>query len=289
MRCLVIGASSYIAKNFIQKYHKQFKITALSRNEELASYFDLTNEQFQDFDVLINFTAIVHQKNPDQDLSHTINTELPIFLAIKAKEAGITQFIQMSTIAVYASSLTQIDQNSETLPSTLYGQTKLQADQQLSSMQSHNFNVVIIRPPIVYGEGAPGNMFALVSLLKKGFPLPFLYKKNKRSILYVENLTTALSLVIEKYAKGLFLLCDEDSPSLAILCIEINHQLKCNTKLFSIPSLLVNFLIHFKQLPFYKLYGNLVLDDSHAQKQLGKYNITPLQAALAKTLKRDLC
>ena len=289
MRCLVIGASSYIAKTFIQKYQEQFTITALSRNKDLKSYFDLTNQDFKEYDVLINFTAIVHQKNPDKTLARLINTQLPIFLAKKAKEAGITQFIQMSTIAVYATGLTKIDQNSETLPSTLYGQTKLEADQELSTMQSSNFNIVIMRPPIVYGKSAPGNMASLILLLQKGVPLPFLYTKNQRAILYVENLTTALSLAIEKHVNGLFLLSDTYAPSLARLCTEINHHQKKSTKLFSLPILFISILIYFKQLPFYKIYDNLILDDSYTQQQLGQYNTVPFNIAISRTMKRGLC
>ena len=285
MKCLVVGASSYIAKAFIKKYETQCSITALTRNDRLHSYFDLTDEQFQGFDLLINFTAIVHQKKPDLESSHTINTELAIFLAKKAKKAGITHFIQMSTIAVYSPSSTHINESTQTLPTTVYGQTKLKADVQLSAMRSSTFKIAIIRPPVVYGPDAPGNMHALISLIQKGIPLPFLYTKNHRAILYIDNLTNALFQIMLLQADGIFILRDELSPSLATLSTTINQHLQKECKLFTPPTLLIKFLIRFKKLPFFKLYGDLELDDSFAYQKIGRYSTISLNEALEKTIK----
>ncbi len=289
MNCLIIGASSYIAQAFIKRYEEQLTITTVSRNDQMQSYFDLTDKEFEGFDVLLNFAAIVHQNSPDPDLAYKINTQLPIFLATKAKEAGIKQFVQMSTIAVYNPMITSIDQASKTLPSTIYGKTKLEADKQLVTMQNHNFIVSIIRPPIVYGYDAPGNMYSLISLLQRGVPLPFLYKNNQRAILYIDNLTTALYEIVLQRADGIFILRDEHSPSLATLCSEINQQLQKQCILFTPPTFLIKFLIPFKKLPFYKLYDDLRLDDTFAQQSIGKYSKITLTDALEKTIKGELC
>ena len=289
MNCLIIGASSYIAQAFIKHYKEQITITAISRNNQLKSYFDLTDEEFIGYDVLINFAAIVHQIKPDAKLAYTINTELPIFLATKAKDAGMKQFVQMSTIAVYNPKATYIDQTSKTNPATVYGKTKLAADSQLIEMQNSDFTVSIIRPPIVYGYDAPGNMHSLISLLQRGIPLPFLYKNNQRAILYIDNLTTALYQVMLQQADGVFILRDEYSPSLSTLCTEINQQLQKQCILFTPPTFLIKLLIRFKQLPFYKLYGDLRLDDSFTQQRIGKYSKTTLTDALEKTIKGALC
>ena len=290
MNCLVIGASSYIAKAFTKRFKEQLTITALKRDKKLKNYFDLTDEQFEGFDVLINFTAIVHQKNPDFSLAHMTNTELPFFLAQKAKRAGIKQFIQMSTIAVYNPNLIHISPASPTFPATIYGKTKLEADQKLMTLQTNEFKVALIRPPIVYGYESPGNMHSLISLINRGLPLPFLYIKNQRSILYIDNLTTALYQIIVQQVEGTFILRDKLSPSLGTLCQEINQQLHQKSTLFTPPTFLIKLLTRWKQLPFYKLYGDLILDDSLTQEKIGEYSKISLAKALKKTIhKETLC
>ena len=155
MNVLVVGANSYIAKAFIQKWHTRFSFKELSRNAAMTDYFDLTPEYFTEIDVVVNFAAIVHQKSPDAALAAKINTELPLFMATMAKQAGVKQFIQLSTIAVYGSYVNTIDSKSVVNPDTLYGKTKALADTRLGKMSDNTFAVTIVRPPIVYGNNAP--------------------------------------------------------------------------------------------------------------------------------------
>jgi hypothetical protein len=92
-----------------------------------------------------------------------------------------------------------------------------------------------------------------------------------------------------QHLDGIFILRDEHSPSLATLCTEINQQLHKKSTLFPPPAFLIKFLIRFKGLPFYKLYGDLILDDSFSRQRLGKYNKISLTDALEKTIKGELC
>lgn len=284
MNVLVVGANSYIAKAFIRMYQKTFNLTLLRRSTSLPGYFDLLPEHFADSDVVINFAAIVHQKSPEKALSKRINTELPVFLAKVAKQAGVKQFIQLSTIAVYGSYATSIGGRSPLNPDTVYGQTKAAADQALENLSDATFTVAIVRPPIVYGKGAPGNMQSLVRLIKKIPLLPFAYSGNCRSMLYIDNLLEALSLIIAKRAGGIFLVRDEEMPSLGRLCLTIKKELDARTRFFSLPAIVIVSLVHFKKLPFYKLYGDLKIDDSETRNRLGNYATVPLEAALAETV-----
>ena len=289
MRCLVIGGSSYIAQAFIRCYQERVEITSLHRNSNLKNYFDLTETHFRTYDAVINFAAIVHQKNPDLQESQKINTQLPLFLAQKAKEAGVGQFIQLSTVAVYSPLSISITSETATDPNSIYGKSKLSADEGLLAMQCDDFKVSIVRPPVVYGPDAPGNMQALIGLIQKGWPLPFLYQENQRSVLYIENLTSALYRIIAQQKAGIFLLCDEEQPSLAALSTNIKKVSRAKTLLFTPPGILIRWLVRFQKLPFYKLYGDLTVDDQFAQKQLGHYQKYTLQTALQKTIGGQWC
>ena len=289
MKCLIIGGSSYIAQAFMRCYQERVEITSLTRSSELQSYFDLTETHFKRYDAVINFAAIVHQKDPDLHQSQKINTDLPLFLAQKAKEAGIRQFIQLSTIAVYSPLSTSITSKTATKPHSIYGKSKLAADEGLLAMQSDDFKVSIVRPPVIYGPNAPGNMQALIRLIQKGWPLPFLYKKNQRTILYIENLTSALYMMMTQQKAGIFLLRDEEQPSLATLTQNIKEVSDVKTLLFTPPKILITWLVRFQQLPFYKLYGDLTIDDQFAQQQLGHYQKSTLHTALDKTMGGQWC
>lgn len=284
MNVLIVGSNSYIAKAFIRTYQTAFNLTLLRRSASLPSYFDLLPEHFADIDVVINFAAIVHQKSPDRVLSGRINTQLPVFLANMAKQTGVKQFIQLSTIAVYGSYAVSIGSKTPLNPDTVYGQTKAAADQALENLADEMFTVAIVRPPIVYGKGAPGNMQSLVRLIRKMPLLPFAYSGNRRSVLYIDNLLEALSLIIAKRAGGIFLVRDKEMPSLERLCLAINKELDTRIRFFSLPAVLIAWLTHFKQLPLYKLYDDLKIDDSETRKRLGDYATVSLEAALAETV-----
>ena len=289
MKCLVIGGSSYIAQAFIRCNQDEIQITALSRNNSLKSYFDLINSDFTGYDVIINFAAIVHKKNPNLQESLRINTELPLFLAQKAKEAGIKQFIQLSTIGVYSPQCASITSNTPTDSQSIYGKSKLAGDEGLLKMQDADFIVSIVRPPVIYGPDAPGNMRALIKLIQKGIPLPFNYDNNQRAILYIENLTSALRIITMKQKDGIFILCDAQQPSLANLAKNIKKINNSKSLLFTPPMFLIKWLIKFKSFPFYKLYGDLVIDDQFAQKSLGLYQKNSLENALKKTIGGQWC
>lgn len=83
-----------------------------------------------------------------------------------------------------------------------YGESKLESEEILKKMETENFIVAIIRPPMVYGKGVKGNM---EKLIKFSPILPFKYDKNKRSLVNIDNLLYLTYLVINKQAKGIFI------------------------------------------------------------------------------------
>jgi nucleoside-diphosphate-sugar epimerase len=284
MRVLLIGANSYIAKAFIRFCSGRFEITALSRGPDLPSYFDLNGSFFAGVDVVVNFAAIVHKRHPGSLESKRINAELPVYLASLAKHAGVSHFIQFSTIAVYGR-CSHIDMQTPTHPETVYGRSKLEGDEGVRRFGDAGFTVSIVRPPVVYGPNAPGNMQALQKLLSLGIPLPFAYGKNSRSILYVGNLAEALARIIERRCGGVFLLRDRHMPSLAQIAGALRSGSGVHTPFFPLPRWLAGLLCSLKRAPFERLYGDLVIDDSYSLQTLGEYAATGSVSALQSMAK----
>jgi UDP-glucose 4-epimerase len=286
MKVLLIGGNSYIAKKLLASKPSGLAFTPLCRGEGVNDYFDLQPEDFKGYDAVVNFAAIVHRKHPEPEETKRVNTELPVYLARLAKTSGVGQFVQMSTVAVYGSAAVSIDAATPTAPDTAYGRSKLEADRALENMANEHFRVALVRPPMVYGCRAPGNMNALVRLINSGFPLPFAYEGNRRSLLYVGHLATALSRIIDGRHHGTFLLRDAEMPSLQRIASLIAADRCGRSRFFALPEGLVRWLVSFRRLPFRKLYGDLLIDDSESIAVLGPYATLPLETCFKRTLEK---
>ncbi len=281
MKILILGGNSYIAKQFIMYYHDKCRFTIIKRNENLKDYFELSLEDFVGFDVVINFTAIVHQKKADEYMHEKYNFLLVKHLANLAKEAKTPHFIQFSTIAVYGN-IANININSVAKPTSSYGKHKLNADNYLQSIENENFKVSILRPPVIYGKDAPGNMQQLISLIKLPLLLPLGYRGNQRAILCVTNLSYALGLIIEKKVSGIFLLKDEESPSIGMLTSQIQKATNRRSIIIKMPLFVINLMLKSKIMLFQKLFANLTIDDSMTVSKVGNYHKFSWQKCMDK-------
>ena len=215
-KILVIGANSYIGNAF----EKHIKSTCISHNkmqtkDEMiiekvhASNGDWKSANYEQYDVVIVLAAIVHQKEKSgmEELYQQVNCDMPVEIATKAKSAGVKQLIFMSTAAVYGSAVTHITKDTVPNPDTLYGKSKLEAEHKLKEMQTENFHVAIIRPPMVYGEGCKGNYTRLVKLATYNPIYPKIH--NKRSMISIDKLCSCIEDIVRDSRSGTFLPQDE--------------------------------------------------------------------------------
>ena len=267
-RVLIIGGSSFVARNFIRLHHGNYSIKTISRTSTgfydelvIADFSTLTSEVFNNIDVVINCAAIVHQqKEINESIYHNINYKLAVELAKKAKNAGVKSFVQLSTIAVYGK-LTHVSYNSTENPVNAYGNSKLLADNALKEMADENFKVIIFRPPMIYGStDAPGNMMRLINFISKGLPLPFKGLKNKRDFIHIDNLVGFIDASIKKNCSGVFLVSDNAPVYIAELYEVIVKVLNKTNRAFALPE--VCFKLIKKLVPgvYDKLFGNLTID-----------------------------
>ena len=230
IRILITGAHSYVGEHveqYLEEYNQKLFPDYPASKRYVIDTISLFGDEwkkidFSSYDVVFHVAGIAHQdddtkgvkkvahgkdskdkENSPEAKYYAVNRDLAIACAKKAKVEGVKQLIFMSSMIVYSG----IEQDCITLKTPMkaqnyYGDSKLQADLALQEMQSDQFNIVILRPPMIYGEGCKGNYPKMVKLAKM---LPFFpVVGNKRSMLYIGNLAEFIRLMIENKERGIF-------------------------------------------------------------------------------------
>lgn len=209
-RVLITGANSYIGTSF-QNYISKFS------DEYMVDVIDVVGEQwkqasFVGYDVIYHVAGIAHADNGKiskerEELYYSVNTNLTIEIAKKAKNEGVKQFIFMSSALVYGQSARIgrkkiITKQTPVSPINCYGNSKVLAEKGLIELETDEFKIVVLRCPMIYGKGSKGNYQTLVKFAKKLKFFP--YVKNQRSMLYVGNLVEFVRLIIKNQESGVF-------------------------------------------------------------------------------------
>jgi len=279
MRLLLTGANGFIGSSFYANYRDQFEIETFSFQKELNA-LSLSN-----IDTLVHLSALVHRMNGASEEAYLeINVRKTVALANKAKEAGVKQFIFMSSVKVYGEeSDTPYSETTPCHPKEPYGKSKLEAENALLSLESESFKVAIIRTPVVYGEGVKANILKLISLTDRYAYLPFGGIDNRRSMVYVENLTHLISEIIVQKKAGIFLASDDHAVSTTQLIRSIAKALDKKTSLF--PCHLLKWTLRFLKPALYqRLYENLFVDNTYTQTQLHLKNPYTTQEGIEKMI-----
>jgi UDP-glucose 4-epimerase len=209
-KILITGAGSYIGTSF-EKYMKQwpdkYQVDTVDMIGDGWMKYD-----FSGYDTVYHVAGIAHSDNgkiskEKAKLYYEVNTKLTIRTAMKAKKAGVKQFIFMSSAIVYGDSAPIgkkriITKDTPVSPANCYGDSKVRAERGLKKLEDEIFKVVILRPPMIYGKGSKGN-YPLMSKLAQKMPV-FPYVDNCRSMLYIENLMEFVRLMIENEEHGTF-------------------------------------------------------------------------------------
>lgn len=194
-------------------------------------------------EVVIHVAARAHIMNDESsDLLaeyRKVNVEGTENLARQAAAAGVNRFVFISSIGVNGiNSLRPFTEMDADSPHDPYSQSKFEAEIGLKKIASDTgMEVVIIRPPLVYGGNAPGNFGSLIKLLAKALPLPFGAVNNKRSMVYVENLVDLIIRCIDhpNAANQTFLVSDGEDLSLKSLITYIRKAMGKPALLLPVP------------------------------------------------------
>ena len=135
-----------------------------------------------------------------KDLFYSVNRDLTIEIGKYAKEHGVKHMVYFSSMNVYGDYCDNICDRDAVNPTSFYGDSKLQGDLGLKKLEDESFIIAHVRPPFVYGKGCSGN-YNSISRIAKKMPI-FPDFKNKKSMIYVDNLCEFIRLVIDTEMGG---------------------------------------------------------------------------------------
>ncbi|PCH12500.1 ADP-L-glycero-D-manno-heptose-6-epimerase [Streptococcus parauberis] len=277
-KILITGANSYIGQsleNWLDKSQGDYQVDTLDMINPAWKEYD-----FSPYDSIFHVAAIVHknEKNLNQDLYDKVNRDLPIELATLAKKAGVAQFIFLSSMSVYGNIEEVITKSTKENPSTYYGKSKLAAENGLKKLADDSFNLLILRPPMVYGPNATGNYTRLSKLSKLTVAFPKI--NNNRSMIFIDNLMEFIKQAIDRELSGLSFPQNKEYVITSTLVKTIRQANGKKTLLTSIFNPILNQLTGIGQ--FNKLFGNLVYDQGLSQEAFD-YNVVNFEETIRKS------
>lgn len=200
-KILITGANSYIGISF-ENTMKQFEDYSVDTVDMIGGGWKA--KSFAGYDAVFHVAGIAHIKETKENshLYYDVNRDLAIETAKKAKAEGVKHFVFLSSMSVYGKDTGVITKQTLPRPKSSYGKSKLLAEEGLNALEGDGFVVSVIRPPMVYGKGCKGNFNTLKKLALK---LPaFPYLQNERSMIYIENLSLFIKMMIDNPVNGVF-------------------------------------------------------------------------------------
>jgi nucleoside-diphosphate-sugar epimerase len=227
-----------------------------------------------------------------------VNVHGLLILAEHAVKAGVQRFVYISSIKVNGERTAQnhpFHASDIPEPEDAYGMSKLEAEQALKDLaHEKRMEVVIIRPPLVYGLGVKGNFASMVRWVRKGIPLPLGAVHNKRSLVALENLVDFIALCADperspRAANEVFLISDGEDVSTTELLRKVANAYNVAPRLLPIPASWIRTATRLvgKRAMANRLLGSLVVDSSKARDLLGWKPIVSIDEQLKKMALHD--
>ena len=259
-RVLITGKNSYIGtslENWLMREPDKYKVDTVDMKD--GSWKE---KDFSSYDVVFHVAGIAHIKetSDNQDFYYKVNRDLAYETAQKAKEDGVEQFIFLSSMSVYGIENGIINRDTPLKPNSAYGKSKIEAEDLINKLEENCFTIATLRPPMVYGKGCRGNYPRLAGLALKTPVFPKV--DNKRSMIYIDNLSEFVKRLIDNRSGGLFFPQNAEyvnTSEMVRLVAEAHGKRVRMTKLFNPLLRLLNVST------VNKVFGDLVYDMSMSE------------------------
>ncbi|WP_445357312.1 UDP-glucose 4-epimerase family protein [Microbulbifer sp. ANSA002] len=302
-RVLLTGASGFIGSALLSALRsKRVKVLPVYRHEvEGGLYVPRIDAEtdwgttLNNIDVVIHTAARVHvmQESAVDPLAEfrKVNLEGTLQLARQAASSGVKRFIFLSSIKVNGESTTgrgPFTAEEPSNPVDSYGISKKEAEDALIALaEETGLEVVVIRPPLVYGPGVKANFQSMMRWLQKGIPLPLGSINNRRSLVSVYNLIDLITVCIEhpNARNQVFLVSDGLDMSITDLLRRLSRSLRCRALLIPVPASVLIFTLSLlgKRAVADRLCGSLQVDIGKTMNLLDWQPPVSVEEGLAKT------
>ena len=309
MRFLVTGANGFVGKTLCAELLQRGRFVRVAvrssnstiKDVEVVAVGSIDDETdwtnaLRDVDVVIHLAARVHvmRDRATDPLAEFLKVNLlgTANLAYQAARAGVKRLVYVSSVKVNGESTAATDilsPNSSPIegvgkivfsesdkpdPQDSYAISKWQAEQALFKItQETGMEIVVVRPPLVYGPGVKGNFISLLAAIDRGIPLPLAGANNARSLVYVGNLVDALIACAEHPAAAgqIYLVSDGEAVSTAKLVDKIAQALGRKSRSFYFPHALLRTVaaILGRSGQVDRLFGSLRVSDEKIGRELG--------------------
>ena len=284
-KLLFTGGTGFLGKNIMSLLQKGYEVTTCGITSEDMIHANLAisvPELPQHYDVVLHAAGKAHvvpKTEEEKQLFYDINYQGTVNLCKALERVGVPKaLVFISTVAVYGCESGELISEDHPLNGeTPYAKSKIMAEKYLTKWCSeHGVVLGILRPSLLAGKNAPGNLGAMVNGVRKGFYMNIARGKVTKSVLMAEDIARLLPLVAKK--GGTYNVCDTRQPSFGELSFSVAHQLG-KRKPISIPywmawcmAIIGNLFGSKAPINFYKLdkiTKSLTFSNEKARRELG--------------------
>lgn len=306
-RIVITGATGFVGRNLVGALlEKEFRLTLAVRdvgrsrralpdhpNVDLVPYASiLAGDGLRGAAAVVHLAGLAHAPSGTEEAAfQKANADNTLQVAESVRRSKIPLFLHISSIAAVTANASDqlIDDMTPPRPVTAYGRSKLAAEQHVAALAKEGVCAVSLRPPLILGHDAGGNWGKLQRLALSGLPLPFGSLGNRRSIISIDLLVSAIGAICAQdpapAKSGNYCIADPLVISTADMLTELRAGMRMSPRLFPSPEAMFHLIgrLTGRQPLVDSLVGDLVIDASRFFSVFSIPDFPSLRASIRKS------